>query len=117
MHPVQKHYCPVLQIPWRALGSQPVVVELTGVWLVAAPRDESDWEEGPAGRRAEAAKEAQLAAAEMGRVSKTPGTGAEAPRGMGWSFISNLGVILLNRLQFKVNDVHICYQVSLGFCQ
>jgi hypothetical protein len=82
------------------------------VWLVATPRDESDWEEGPAGRRAEAAKEAQLAGAEMGRVSRSPGTGAEGSRSMGWSFISHLGVLLLNRLQFKVNDVHICYQVG-----
>jgi len=88
------------------------VVELTGVWLLATPRDESDWEEGPAGRRAEAAKEARLAAAEAGRVAKPPGAGGEAPRGLGWSFVSHLGAILLNRLQFKVKDVHICYQVG-----
>ena len=86
-------------------------MELTQVWLLATPRDESDWEEGPAGRRAEAAKEARLAAAEMGRASKTPGSGGETPRGLGWSFLSHLGAILLNRLQLKVNDVHICFQV------
>ncbi len=82
------------------------------MWLLATPRDESEWEEGPAGKRAEAAKEARLAAAEMGRVPRASGAGGEAPKGLGWSFMSHLGVILLNRLQFKINGVHICFQAS-----
>ena len=88
-----------------------MVVELSEVWLVAAPRDESDWEEGPAGRRARAAKEAQLAAAEVERLSKPHGSDKEQ-RGLGWSFLSHLGTMLLHRLQLRVHNVHLCFRVS-----
>ena len=49
-----------LQIPWRALGSKHVVVEVSDVWLLAKSRDGPEWEEGPASRRKLAAQEAQL---------------------------------------------------------
>ena len=62
--------CDVLQVPWRALRSRPVVIELADVQVCAAPREEADWEEGPARRRALAAKQAQLAAAELERLAK-----------------------------------------------
>ena len=59
-----------MQVPWRALRSRPVVIELADVQVCAAPREEADWEEGPARRRALAAKQAQLAAAELERLAK-----------------------------------------------
>ena len=40
------------QVPWRALQSRPVVVELSDVWLCACPRTEEEWEEDLAGQRA-----------------------------------------------------------------
>lgn len=40
------------QVPWRALQSRPVVVELSDVWLCACPRSEEEWEEDMAGQRA-----------------------------------------------------------------
>ena len=40
------------QVPWRALQSRPVVVELSDVWLCACPRGEEEWEEDLAGQRA-----------------------------------------------------------------
>lgn len=47
-----------------------MVVELADVRLCASPREESGWEEGPARQRALAAKQAQLAAAELERLAK-----------------------------------------------
>lgn len=100
------------QIPWRALGSRPVVVELSGLWLLASPRDESDLEEGPARARAKAARQAQMAAEEVGGMSRRgPGGSSEKEKGgYGWSFLSHLAVILLNRLQFRVKDVHFAFR-------
>jgi len=46
----------------------PLIVELSDVVLCVAARQESDWEEGPALRRARAAKQAQLAAAELTKL-------------------------------------------------
>lgn len=39
------------QVPWRALQSQPVVVEVSNVWLCASNRKEEEWEEDLATRR------------------------------------------------------------------
>ena len=47
-----------------------MVIELADVQVCAAPREEADWEEEPARRRALAAKQAQLAAAELERLAK-----------------------------------------------
>ena len=51
-----------LQVPWRALQSQPVLMEMSDVWLCASPRLEEEWEETSAGQRAQASKQAELAA-------------------------------------------------------
>lgn len=84
-----------------------MLVNLSGVSLTVAERSESEWEEGPAGKRASAAKLAQLAALELQALS-TP----DAPaRRSGWSLFSYLGTFLLNTLQLSVADVCICFQV------
>ena len=91
-----------------------MVVELTGLWLLASPRDESDWEEGPAAARAQAARQAKMAAAEMESLSGTAsGVHPEKEKGgFGWSFLTSLGIILLNRLQFKLADVHLSFRAA-----
>lgn len=88
-----------------------MVVELQGVWLLATPRDEADWEEGPARKRAKAARDSEIAAAEVGKLSRGPAD-KEHKAGFGWSFLSHLGVVLLNRLQFSVKDVHFSFRES-----
>lgn len=56
-----------------------MVVELSDVALCVSPREESDWEEGPALRRLQAAKQAQLAAAELAKLgSRVAATGRGA---------------------------------------
>jgi hypothetical protein len=109
------------------------VVELSDVVLCVAPREESDWEEGPALRRAQAAKQAQLAAAELAKLgsrvaatgSSSGGTGGKAVQqaaaaataaagsgtSWGWMIADYVLSFLLNRLQFSVKNVHVYFQV------
>lgn len=120
-----------MQIPWGRWRGGPLVVELSDVVLCVAPREESDWEEGPALRRAQAAKQAQLAAAELAklgsRVAATgsssgggakPGATAPAAAGAGggtswgWVIADYVLSFLLNRLQFAVKNIHVYFQVS-----
>jgi hypothetical protein len=55
------------------------VVELSDVLLTVSSREETDWEEGPALRRAQAAKQAQLAAAELAKLgSRVAATGSSS---------------------------------------
>ena len=76
-----------LQVPWHALRGRLLSISLADVYLCAAPRPESDWEEGPAGDRARAAKRARLKAVEMERLSKSAGSGA-CPGSMAGNVVS-----------------------------
>ena len=106
-----------LQVPWRALQSQPVLMEMSDVWLSASPRQEEEWEEASAGQRAQASKQAELAARDLMRLSRPGSKGAAGaanlPEGSssGWPFLSHLSAMLLNRLQMTITNVHVCFQV------
>ena len=68
----------------------------------------------------QAAKQAELAALDLVRLSKPggrPGQGAGSEgSGLAWSFLSHLGTMLLNKLQMSVRNVHVCFQVYRVFC-
>ena len=92
------HFQITLQIPWHALRGRLLSISLTDVDLCAAPRPESDWEEGPSQKRAHAAKRALLAAVEMERLSK-PAVSADADRGAMSSTTDSTGTLPLNKLR------------------
>ena len=105
----------LLQVPWRALRSKPVLVDLDGVSLTIAERPEADWEEAPASKRASAAKLAQLAALELQKLSAPrPDATATGGRRSGWSLLSYVGTFLLNTLQLNVTGVSVAFQVCLS---
>lgn len=109
-----------MQIPWGPrLHGGPLIVELSDVSLITSRRDETAWEEGPAARREQAAKQAQLAAAELSKLSSrleadSAGAAAAAAqgakRGLRWSIADYLTSFLLNRLQLSVRRVHVCFR-------
>lgn len=105
------------QVPWQALRTKPVVVELSGVRICVTLRDESEFEEGPAKKRRSAAKVAKLKAADLETLSKrlavekTGGAPTEN-RSFWWSFMSQLIAMLLNRLQLTLSDVQLCFKVQ-----
>lgn len=69
-----------------------------------------------AGRRAQAAKQAELAALDLIRLSKpggkVAGTGGEGSS-LASSFLSHLGTMLLNRLQLTIRNIHFCFKVCM----
>ena len=89
------------------------MVELSDVYFCASPWTEAQWEEGPAQRRRHAANVAQLGSAEVQKASRSlSGTSTSQKGGFGWSLLSWIGSILLNKLQLSVQQVHICIKVS-----
>lgn len=80
--------------------SAPLIIELNDVVLEATARDDADWEEGPALQRELAAKQAELAGAELAKLSRRSGWGR-------WSIIESLATYLVNNLRLSINNVHV----------
>ncbi|GFR45602.1 hypothetical protein Agub_g6999, partial [Astrephomene gubernaculifera] len=59
-----------IKIPWGNWLTGALVVELSDVLLCATEREDSEWEESAALRREYAAKQADLAAAELAKLSR-----------------------------------------------
>lgn len=90
------------------------MVELSDVYFCATPWKEAQWEEGPAQKRRQAANMAQLGSAEVQKASRSlSGTSTAQKGGFGWSLLSWIGSILLNKLQLSVRQVHVCLKVTL----
>ena len=115
----------IMQIPWGRWGGGALVVELEDVTLEVTSRDDTDWEEGPALRRAQAAKQAQLAAAELAKLgSRVAAEGhkqqeqsaSSSKGGTRWSIVDYITSYLLNRLQLTVTNVHVCFKVGDLIC-
>ena len=71
--------------------------------MVAAPREAAQWEGPPAERRAQAAKQASVAAAELDKLRLASGGGG-GPL-LGW-----LAAPLVESLQLELADVHLRFQ-------
>src|SRR4051794_18511647 len=82
------------------VANAPLTIELSDIELQATPRDNNDWGEGPALARELLAKQAELAAAELAKLSKRSGWGR-------WSVIEYLVTYLINNLQFSMTNLHV----------
>ena len=82
-------------------------MKLTDVRVVAAPRDTADWEAPAAERRAQAAKQAAVAAAELDKLRLASNSGGGS---MGTWIVG----ALVEALQLEVSRVHVCFQELLS---
>jgi hypothetical protein len=112
-------------------------LQLSDVTLCVTSREDADWEEGPALARAQAAKQAQLAAAELKKLGKrveaegrrqqqqgepplpqsASSTGGDSSGGTvsgsggRWSVVDWLVNFLLRQLQVTITNVHVYFEV------
>jgi N-terminal region of Chorein or VPS13 len=132
-HAVRRPAAAAMQIPWGHWRGGALVVELEDVVLCVSSREEVDWEEAPALRRAQAAKQAALAAAEIAKLGSrvaASGNNRGGPQqpspaaiganttgssggswGWGWSILEYISTYILNRLHFQVTNVHLFFEV------
>lgn len=81
------------------VANAPLTIELSDIELHVTPRAEQDWSEGPAQTRDRIAKQAELAAAEIAKLSKRSGWGR-------WSVIERLVTYLINNLRLSITGLH-----------
>jgi vacuolar protein sorting-associated protein 13A/C len=92
-----------LDIPWKNLRSRPVVVKITGLYMVVRPNNDPSTTAEQQQERALASKRASIA--ELDAAGPESGDGAEPE-----SFSSRLVTKIVDNIQLEVRNVHIRYE-------
>ena len=102
-----------LAIPWSNLRGKPVSVKIEDVFLLAAPKEESDYDATQEENRAQAVKIEKLESAELLKERSTEGMSAEEQR-KNQSFTQSLVTAIVDNLQVTIKNVHIRYEDSIA---
>lgn len=97
-----------IKIPWKKLGWDPVIIILEDVYICVGQREDKDWCMDAVERREFASKKAQLAAAELDKLSRRV-----CDNQTGKSFSSYITAKILDSIQLSVRNVHVLYRDSL----
>lgn len=102
-----------LSIPWSNLRGKPVRVSIEDVFLLAAPREDADFDADEQDRRSHAVKMEKLDSAEMLKERNTEGMSQEEQQ-KNQSFTASLVTAIVDNVQVSVKNVHIRYEDSLS---
>lgn len=102
-----------LAIPWSNLRGKPVSVKIEDVFLLAAPKEESDYDAEEEEKRAQAVKLEKLESAELLKEQSTAGMSAEEQQ-KNQSFTQSLVTAIVDNLQVTIKNVHIRYEDSIA---
>jgi vacuolar protein sorting-associated protein 13A/C len=102
-----------LQIPWSNLRGKPVRINIEDVFLLAAPREDADYDPDEQERRQHALKMEKLDSAEMLKERNTEGMTAEEQQ-KNQSFTSSFITAIVDNVQINVKNIHIRYEDSIS---
>src|SRR5271155_4659204 len=102
-----------LAIPWSNLRGQPVKVNIEDVFLLSAPKEESDYNAEDEEKRAQAVKLEKLESAELLKERSTEGMSQEEQQ-KSQSFTQSFAAAIVDNLQVSIKNVHIRYEDSIA---
>ncbi|KAF1998257.1 vacuolar protein sorting-associated protein-like protein vps13 [Amniculicola lignicola CBS 123094] len=102
-----------LSIPWSNLRGKPLKVDIEDVYLLAAPKEDADYDAGEEERRAHAVKMEKLDSAELLRERNTEGMSAEEQQKQ-QSFTSSMVTTIVDNVQISIKNIHIRYEDSIS---
>ncbi|PQE10057.1 Vacuolar sorting-associated 13 protein [Rutstroemia sp. NJR-2017a BVV2] len=102
-----------LKIPWSNLRGQPVQVEIEDVYLLAAPREDAEWDEEEEERRRQTVKIEKLDSAEMLKDRNQEGMSLEEQQ-KNQTFTDSLVTKIVDNLQITVKNIHVRYEDSIS---
>ena len=102
-----------LSIPWSNLRGKPVKVNIEDVFLLAAPKEESDYNVEEEEQRAHAVKIEKLESAELLKARSTEGMSQEEQL-KNQSFTQSLTTAIVDNLQVSIKNVHLRYEDSIA---
>ncbi|KAL1985887.1 hypothetical protein VTN96DRAFT_7265 [Rasamsonia emersonii] len=102
-----------LSIPWSNLRGKPVRVDIEDVFLLAAPREDVDYDPEEEEKRTHAIKMEKLESAELLRERNTEGMSQEEQR-RNQSFTQSFITAIVDNLQISIKNVHFRYEDSIA---
>lgn len=102
-----------LSIPFSNLRGAPVKVNIENVFLLAAPREDADYDADEEERRAHAVKMEKLDSAELLKERNTEGLSKEEQQKQ-QSFAASLTTAIIDNLQVTVKNIHVRYEDSIS---
>jgi vacuolar protein sorting-associated protein 13A/C len=102
-----------LKIPWSNLRGQPVQVYIEDVFVLAAPKEDAEWDEEEEERRRQAVKIEKLDSAEMLKDRNNEGLSQEEQQ-KSQSFTESLVTKIVDNLQITVKNIHVRYEDSIS---
>jgi vacuolar protein sorting-associated protein 13A/C len=102
-----------LKIPWSNLRGQPVQVYIEDVFVLAAPKEDAEWDEEEEERRKQAVKIEKLDSAEILKDRNQDGLSQEEQK-KSQSFTESLVTKIVDNLQITVKNIHVRYEDSIS---
>ncbi|OCT48539.1 Vacuolar protein sorting-associated protein 13 [Cladophialophora carrionii] len=102
-----------LSIPWSNLRGKPVRVNIEDVFLLAAPKEEDDYDAEEEEKRAVAVKLEKLESAELLKEQNTEAMSAEEQQ-KSQSFTQSFVTAIVDNLQVSIKNVHVRYEDSIA---
>lgn len=102
-----------LKIPWSNLRGQPVQVYIEDVFVLAAPKEDAEWDDEEEERRRQAVKIEKLDSAELLKERNQEGLSQEEQQ-KNQSFTDSLVTKIVDNLQITVKNIHIRYEDSIS---
>ncbi|KAI5362557.1 putative vacuolar protein sorting-associated protein [Septoria linicola] len=103
----------VLKIPWSNLRGAPVRINIEDVFLLAAPKEDQEYDADEEEKRAHAVKMEKLDSAELLKERNTEGMTQEEQQKQ-QSFTAALTTTIVDNVQIQVKNVHIRYEDALS---
>lgn len=102
-----------LKIPWSNLRGQPVQVYIEDVFVLAAPKEDAEWDEEEEERRRQVVKIEKLDSAEILKDRNQEGMSQEEQQ-KSQSFTDSLVTKIVDNLQITVKNIHVRYEDSIS---
>lgn len=102
-----------MAIPWTNLRGKPVRINIEDVFLLAAPKEDEDYDAEEEERRAHAVKMEKLESAELLKERSTEGMSPEEQR-KNQSFTQSLVTAIVDNVQISIKNIHIRYEDSIS---
>jgi vacuolar protein sorting-associated protein 13A/C len=102
-----------LSIPWSNLRGKPLKVNIEDVYLLAAPKEDAEYDVDEEERRAHTVKMEKLDSAELLKERNTEGMSQEEQQ-KNLSFTASLVTAIVDNVQVSVKNIHIRYEDSIS---